>query len=115
MRIEAAVNIFSPSESLATSKLRKHATEFEGMLLTELMGKMQRTFSRTESGAEEGDAASNTISSMGTQALAQALASKNVLGIGAMVARSLAGTTTEVTSPPLLDAAPGVDIPSEEK
>ena len=103
-------------DQAASVKLRKHATEFEGMLLNELMGKMQHTFSQTEGGTESGDAGSESIASLGTQALSRALAERNVLGLGAMVVRSLSGTTTPVTSSGLhLKAVPADVVAGEKK
>lgn len=93
MRIDGTV---SQRATDSPANLRKHATEFEGILLTEMLGKLQHTFSQSESDST-GDAASDTLSSMGTQALAQALAQRNVLGIGQMVSRALTRDTTEVT------------------
>jgi Rod binding domain-containing protein len=94
MRIETTFQQGGTDRS--TASLRKHATEFEGILLTEMLGKLQHTFAQSESDGA-GDSASDTISSMGTQALAQALAQRNVLGIGNMVAHALTRDTTEVT------------------
>jgi Rod binding domain-containing protein len=115
MRIEAAAAPVSGTEQPAAAKLRKHATEFEGMLLTELMKKMQQTFAQTEASDDDKDPASETISGIGTQALAQALASRNVLGIGAMVAKSLAGTSTEVTSSAVNAGRVTADIPIQRE
>jgi Rod binding domain-containing protein len=114
MRVESiASNVISDTNS-KVAKLKQHATEFEGILLTEMLGKLQHTFASTE-GGQDGDAASDTISSLGTQALAQALAQRNALGIGAMIARSLSGTTTPVTPGPLHFESTAADIQSKSE
>ena len=73
--------------STATSpKLVKAAHEFEAMLLQSWLEKMNKSFAG-ESGSL--DPAHDTVSSLGTQAVAQALAARGGIGIANMILRQL--------------------------
>jgi len=70
-------------------KLRKAAQEFEGVLLSTLLEEFQKG-SLDPSGASQG-AGSETLRSLGTQAVAQALAARGGLGIARMIVHHFGG------------------------
>ena len=70
----------------APQKLVKAAREFEAMLLESWLEKMNRGFIGE---GDSQDAAHDTISSRGAQAVATALAERGGVGIGSMLAASL--------------------------
>ena len=73
-------------EGAPESKLQKSAREFEAILLQGWLEKMNHSFL----GAEESqDAAHDTVSSLGTQAITTALAARGGIGIAAMILRQL--------------------------
>jgi Rod binding domain-containing protein len=67
-------------------KLAKAAQEFEAILLTSWLEKMNQSFVGSE---ESQDAAHDTVSSLGTQAIASALAARGGIGIARMLLRQL--------------------------
>jgi len=76
------------SEAAPSPKLVKAAHEFEAMLLQSWLEKMNQSFVG-ESGSL--DPAHDTVSGLGTQAIAQALSAKGGIGIAKMILRQLAG------------------------
>lgn len=70
-------------------KLKKAAQEFEAILLTQWLEKMQQSFSDSE---QSGDPAHETLSSFGTQAVATALSERGGIGIARMLLRQLKTT-----------------------
>jgi Rod binding domain-containing protein len=76
-----------PSDS---SKLSKAAREFESILLASWLEKMQQSFG----GAENQDPAHDTISGLGTQAIATALAERGGIGIARMLIKQLSPPAT---------------------
>lgn len=70
----------------ASPKLVKAAHEFEALLLQSWLEKMNQSFAG-ESGNL--DPAHDTVSSLGTQAIAQALAARGGIGIASMLLRQL--------------------------
>ena len=68
------------------SKLRKSAQEFEAILLQSWLEKMNQSFVGS---SESQDAAHDTVSSLGTQAIASALAARGGIGIARMLLRQL--------------------------
>ena len=68
-----------------TQRLTKVAQEFEGILLSSLLEEIQKD-SLAPSGASLG-AGSETLRSLGTQAVAQALAQHGGVGIAKMIVR----------------------------
>jgi len=82
-------------------KLVKAAHEFESILLQSLMEKMNKSFLGT---AESQDPAHDTVSSLGTQAIATALSARGGIGIASMILRQLqrqaqAGSNMEQIAP----------------
>ena len=75
------------SGQAVSPKLVKAAHDFEAILLQSWLEKMNQSFVG-ESGSL--DAAHDTVSSLGTQAIAKALAARGGIGIAAMVLRQLA-------------------------
>jgi Rod binding domain-containing protein len=73
----------------ASPKLAKAAQEFEAILLSQWLEKMQQTFSSSD---EAKDPAHDTLASLGTQAVATALAARGGIGIGTMLLRQLKGS-----------------------
>ncbi len=67
-------------------KLVKAAHEFESILLQSWMEKMNKSFLGTE---ESQDPAHDTVSSLGTQAIATALSARGGIGITSMILRQL--------------------------
>jgi len=72
--------------SQPAGKLRKSAEEFEAILLQSWLEKMNQSFVGSR---ESQDAAHDTVSSLGTQAIASALAARGGIGIAAMLLRQL--------------------------
>ena len=70
-------------------KLTKAAQEFEGVLLSTLLEEFQKS-SLDASDASQG-AGSETLRSLGTQAVAQALAARGGLGIARMIVHHFGG------------------------
>jgi Rod binding domain-containing protein len=93
-----ATSILPPAEAPATkdaagggrtepaSKLKKSAQEFESILLESWLEKMNQSFVGT---SESRDPAHDTVSSLGTQAVASALAARGGIGIAKMLLRQL--------------------------
>jgi Rod binding domain-containing protein len=80
-------------------KLAKAAQEFEAVLLSHWLEKMQQTFSNSD---QSGDPAHDTLASIGTQAVASALAARGGIGIGNMLRRQCrgsAGSAAEAARP----------------
>jgi len=76
----------SAASSRPASKLEKSAEEFEAILLQSWLDKMNQSF---VGAGESQDAAHDTVSSLGTQAIASALAARGGIGIAAMLLRQL--------------------------
>ncbi len=78
----------------ASSKLVKSAREFEAILLQSWLEKMNQSFVGS---TDSQDAAHDTVSSLGTQAIATALAARGGVGIARMLLRQIrpAGTDGE--------------------
>ena len=70
----------------ASSKLPKSAQEFEAILPQSWLEKMNQSFVGS---GESQDAAHDTLSSLGTQAAASALAARGGIGIARMLVRQL--------------------------
>jgi Rod binding domain-containing protein len=82
-------NPLQPAASSAAApspKLIKAAHEFESILLQSWMEKMNKSFLGTE---ESQDPAHDTVSSLGTQAIATALSARGGIGIADMILRQL--------------------------
>ena len=74
------------SAAAPSPKLVKAAHEFESILLQSWMEKMNKSFLGTE---ESQDPAHDTVSSLGTQAIASALSARGGIGIASMILRQL--------------------------
>jgi Rod binding domain-containing protein len=72
----------------ASPKLVKAAREFEAILLQNWLEKMNKTMAGD---TESQDAAHDTISSMGAEAVAAALSERGGIGIASMLERRLQG------------------------
>ena len=81
-----AVNPSSPRAPQPPNKLAKAAQEFESILLASWLEKMNQSFVGSE---ESQDPAHDTVSSLGTQAIASALAARGGIGIAGMLLRQL--------------------------
>ena len=81
-------NSAAPSGDAAavSPKLAKSAREFEAILLQSWLEKMNQSFAGLE---ESQDPAHDTLTSLGTQAIAQALAARGGIGIANMIVRQL--------------------------
>jgi len=86
--VEAAAKPATPdeAESRPSSKLKKSAQEFESILLQSWLEKMNQSFVGS---SESQDPAHDTVSSLGTQAIASALAARGGIGIAKMLLRQL--------------------------
>ena len=76
----------SGDAAAASPKLAKSAREFEAILLQSWLEKMNQSFAGLE---ESQDPAHDTLTSLGTQAIAQALAARGGIGIANMIVRQL--------------------------
>jgi Rod binding domain-containing protein len=70
----------------SSSKLVQSAREFEAILLQSWLEKINQSFVGS---AESQDAAHDTVSSLGTQAIATALAARGGVGISSMLLRQI--------------------------
>ena len=92
MAVSVLGSLQVPAENAAAaspqteSKLRKSAREFEAILLQSWLEKMNQSFIGS---SESQDAAHDTVSSLGTQAIASALAARGGIGIANMLLRQL--------------------------
>jgi len=76
-----------PSGQQDANRIWRAAREFEGLLLANLLGPLERSFSGI--GGEQSMAGGEAYQSLGMQAVASALANRGGIGIAAMIARSL--------------------------
>jgi len=74
------------SSGAKSSRLEKSAREFEAMLLQSWLEKMNQSFAGVD---KSQDAAHDTVSSLGTQAIAKALAARGGIGIAEMILRQV--------------------------
>lgn len=81
-----AVSVGGAETATLSPKLKKAAKEFEAILLTQWLEKMQQTFSNSD---QDQDPAHDTLSSLGTQAVATALSERGGVGISSMLLRQL--------------------------
>jgi Rod binding domain-containing protein len=86
------------------NKLAKAAQEFESILLASWLEKMNQGFVGSE---ESQDAAHDTVSSLGTQAIASALAARGGIGLAGMLLRQL-----QPAQPVAADARPSPSVES---
>jgi Rod binding domain-containing protein len=70
------------------ASLRRHAIEFEAMLLTQVLEKMEHTYSCVP-GEQPADAAHDTEGSLATQALATGIAKAGGFGFAKMILKYL--------------------------
>lgn len=109
MSAAAVINIntapSNPGTSAASPKLAKAAREFEAILLQSWLEKMNQSFVGSEDSQDPGH---DTLSSLGTQAIAGALAARGGIGIAHMILRQL----QPASSPQEADAS---DIPAHQK
>ncbi len=89
-------------ETRPSSKLKKSAQEFESILLQSWLEKMNQSFVGT---SESQDAAHDTVTSLGTQAIASALAARGGIGIAAMLLRQLQPAKQPSPNPGLENSA----------
>ena len=83
----------SVPENAAQKKLRKAAQEFEGILISQLLGEFKLGFSSL--GGNTPMAGSDTLNSLAIQTLSNAMAQRGGLGIGQMLVRQLAPSQRE--------------------
>ena len=84
--VQATAGSAAATASPPASKLTKAAQEFEAVLLQSWLEKMNQSFIGA---SESQDAAHDTVSSLGTQAIAVALAARGGIGIARMLLRQL--------------------------
>jgi peptidoglycan hydrolase FlgJ len=85
-RTQAAAD-FSAGETPAHKKLVKAAQEFEGILISQLLGTLEGGMSSL--GGDSSMAGSDTLNSLATQVLAGSLARRGGLGIGQIIIHQL--------------------------
>lgn len=74
-------------------KLVKAAQDFEAILLSSWLEKLQKSFAGTDDGS---DPAHDTLASLGTQAIAAALAARGGIGVAKLILQHFAKTTDNV-------------------
>ena len=72
--------------AIVASKLRRAASEFEGLLIAQLWNSMQEGLDRD---SQHNDPAMGSFRSLGIEAAANALAARGGLGLGEMMYRAL--------------------------
>jgi Rod binding domain-containing protein len=75
------------AQRLQSQRAASGAREFEAALFSSVLDKMEKNLSLEDS--QNDDAGHDTITALGVRAISQALAQKHVLGIAAMIERSL--------------------------
>lgn len=102
---KSASTTHSP-DSPALRKLRKAATEFESMLLSNLLKSMKSTFADSPDDDSQ-DAAHDTIQDLGVDALCSAIGKAGGFGISKLILKHLEPTLShsQNASRPLLDKA----------
>jgi len=98
-----AENETVPAASQPARKLRQSAQEFEAILLQSWLEKMNQSFVGS---SESQDPAHDTVSSLGTQAIASALAGRGGIGIARMLLRQLQPSGREIQAGVSRDLAP---------
>ena len=89
-----SVRVERPKPEFRLQKLTKVAQEFEGILLSSWLEEAQK--SSLDSSDASQDAGSETLRSLGTQAVAQALAQRGGLGIARMIVHHFAPTLSSI-------------------
>jgi Rod binding domain-containing protein len=97
----------SQDDGAASSKLVKSAREFEAILLQSWLEKMNQSFVGS---SESQDAAHDTVSSLGTQAIATALAARGGVGIARMLLRQLQTAGTAGEGRPTSNSSQGLKV-----
>jgi Rod binding domain-containing protein len=94
---QAANSSGSMSETPAHKKLEKAAQEFEGMLISQLLGDFASGFSSL--GGDAPLSGSETMNSLAVQTLSNAMAGRGGFGIGKMLVRQLEPSLNRVHNP----------------
>ena len=79
-------------------RIRKGSSQFEAMLLNEMLSKLRSTFCDSTD-TDSGDPSADTLTGMGMEALSSALAARGGFGLGQMMMESLKQQTTQVSAP----------------
>ena len=104
--ISPAATADSTRAGPAPSKLTKAAREFEAILLQNWLEKMNKSFVGDE---QSQDAAHDTVTSLGTQAISTALAARGGIGIASMILRQLQPKIQPATAgEPQVQPNPGI-------
>jgi Rod binding domain-containing protein len=103
----AAVAANSPRPTQPPNKLAMAAQEFESILLASWLEKMNQGFVGTQ---ESQDAAHDTVSSLGTQAIASALAARGGIGLASMLLRQLQPAQAAATNAKHSPAGPQLAV-----
>ncbi len=96
----------TPSANAPPKKLLHVAEQFETVLLNDLLGPLEKTFSSLP--GEKDSPGSSDYSYLGTQALASALAASGGFGIAAMIVRNLMKNNKVMSNPRI---KPGLKFP----
>ena len=88
------------------ASLRKHAAEFEGLLLSQILEKLKDCYHLP--GEEESDSAGESFQSLANSALGNSLAARDGMGIAKMLVQSLSSNTKG--APSIKDIAPAADV-----
>ena len=83
------------STSSPSPKLVRSAQQFEAALLSHWLEKMNQSFAATE---PDSDPAHDTLSGLGTEAIASAIAERGGIGIAAMILKHLASKPEDNSS-----------------
>lgn len=92
----------APTAAQSVPELRKHAAEFEGILLSEILQKLKDSC-RIPDG-EDSDATSESFESFATSALGRGLASRGGLGLSELLVQSLTAGNTDTLKQPARSA-----------
>jgi len=82
-----ALTARNPGGSCVTNKVHESATEFEALLVGQVLDKLEHTFAPSDD--QSADPARDTVSSLGMHAVAQLLAQRHTFGIADMLQRAL--------------------------
>lgn len=90
LRLDAIGSAPEVTQRMASDRaLREKASEFEGMLIAQILQKLDECYKLGNS--DEDDSTSESFQSLATSAVSGGLARSGGLGIGEMIVRSLTG------------------------
>lgn len=101
----------TPAGPDQAEKIHRGATEFEALLLSGWLQQAEQSLATVPGGDQDEDGEQNTMTGLGVQALAGALAGSGGIGIGAMVEKAMLAMAQK--SQPLAGQTAAPALPAE--